>query len=117
MSFLASTTLAILCIIYAWFQNAIPSFADHPLDLYVKKFLCRSILRRDFRDTPARAEVVDAIEAFLLALSDQQLLTSLAILSAAYLKADITEYTFRVASALASLASAVHLATLLVLKR
>ena len=56
------------------------------------------------------------VEAFILTLSDQQLVTGLAILIAGYVKCDISVYSFRNVSAIAWFSCTTHLATLTVLK-
>ncbi|KAF2087990.1 hypothetical protein K490DRAFT_56555 [Saccharata proteae CBS 121410] len=65
-----------------------------------------------------RALRTDAITRFVLALSDQQLVTGLAILIAALVKrCSITTYSFTIAFALAWFSSVTHLATLVILQK
>lgn len=57
-----------------------------------------------------------ALERFILALSDQQLVTGIAIMATIYMKAcDISIYSFQMAAALAWFSSTTHLATLIIL--
>ena len=59
----------------------------------------------------------EAFEGFVLALSDQQLITGLALLIAAFSKCDISINSFTTATALSWFSCTTHLATLTVLKR
>jgi hypothetical protein len=117
ISFLVSAVLVFICIIVGWVQNAIPGLQKHPVDFLVKDTVCRRILKRKYNDTPASERSQEAFESFILAFSDQQLVTGLALLLSAYFKGDITVYSFQVASSLAWFSSTIHLATLVVLKR
>jgi hypothetical protein len=58
-----------------------------------------------------------AVEGVILALSDQQLITGLAMLIAGFVKCDISVYLFNNVFALAWFSCTTHLATLTVLKR
>jgi hypothetical protein len=58
-----------------------------------------------------------AFETFILTLSDQQLVTGLAILIAGFLKCDISIYLFNNVWAFAWFSCTTHLATLTVLRR
>jgi hypothetical protein len=117
ISFLVSAAIVFICIIVGWVKNAIPGLRKHPVDFLVKDKLCRSILKRKYSDTLASERSQEAFESFILAFSDQQLVTGLALLVSAYFKGDITVYSFQVASALAWFSSTIHLATLVVLKK
>ncbi|KAF2691577.1 hypothetical protein K458DRAFT_398025 [Lentithecium fluviatile CBS 122367] len=117
ISFLASAAISFVAILVGYFQNTLPGFPKHPMDSALKGRVCRLILRRKYDDTLASEEAQEAFQNFILALSDQQLVTGLAVLVSAYLKADITLYSFQVVSALAWFSSVIHLATLVVLKK
>jgi hypothetical protein len=58
----------------------------------------------------------ETFQAVIMAFSDQQLVTGLALLIATYIKGDVTVYTFQVASTVAWFSTTTHLATLVVLK-
>jgi len=116
ISFLASVAITLTCILIAWFQNAIRDLPGHPVDLLTKDKLCRLILKRKYNTALSSKRLREAFENLILAFSDQQLVTGLAILIAAYCKGDITIYSFQVASALAWFSSTIHLATLVVLR-
>jgi hypothetical protein len=64
-----------------------------------------------------KAPLKRAIEVFILALSDQQLVTGLAILIAGFVKCDISIYLFSNVFAIAWFSCMTHLATLTVLRR
>lgn len=64
-----------------------------------------------------RERIKNAIEAFIVALSDQQLVTGLAILIAGFVKCDISNYLFSNVWAIAWFSCMTHLATLMVLRR
>ena len=64
-----------------------------------------------------KAKRIKAVEGVILALSDQQLVTGLAILIAGFVKCDISIYLFNNVFALAWFSCTTHLATLTVLKR
>jgi hypothetical protein len=116
ISFLVSAAITFLSIVIAWFQNAIPGLAMHPVDHIIKTVCCRFVGRK-YNDTTASIKTQKAFEQFILAFSDQQLVTGLAILISAHFKGDITVYSFQVASALGWFSTTIHLATLVVLKQ
>ena len=73
--------------------------------------------RRPINDTLARKRGADGLENFVLALSDQQLVTGLAVLFAGYSKiCSMSIYYFNIIASLAWFSSATHLATLGVLR-
>lgn len=69
------------------------------------------------RDDKARRRRVKGLEKFILALSDQQLITGLGIFIAAYhMRCSMSFYHFKIVSTLAWFSSTTHLSTLSVLR-
>jgi hypothetical protein len=100
-------------ILVAYFGGYVPGIDPNDID--------HILLRKDRGevndDSPKIAKRKDAFEKFILALSDQQLVTGLAILIVGFVKCDISVYSFENVSALAWFSCTTHLATLTVLKR
>ncbi|KAJ3483724.1 hypothetical protein NLG97_g7236 [Lecanicillium saksenae] len=100
VSFLASASIMFAYILYGWFKNCIRTSSENQADLRIKQSLC-ALFRRKYNNVPASAKARADFEAIILAFSDQQLVTGLAILISIWIKGDITTYTFRVATSLA----------------
>jgi hypothetical protein len=125
LSSLFSAFLTFVYILYGWFNNYIRGFPKQEADLLIKKGLysffsriccCCGCVGGTYQNNEASDKKKEDFEAIILAFSDQQLVTGLALLISIYIKGDITVYTFQVATSLAWFSSTIHLATLVVLK-
>jgi hypothetical protein len=110
ISSLLSAVATFIFILYGWFKKRIRGFPEHQADIHI-----RSVFRC-YKNSSASEKSLKDFETIILAFSDQQLITGLALLLSIYIKGDITVYTFEVATALAWFSSTIHLATLVVLK-
>ncbi|EKG20073.1 hypothetical protein MPH_02622 [Macrophomina phaseolina MS6] len=138
VSFIATAAFTLLSIVVGYLCEWLPGTDTNHVDQVViltvttcVKFCFRPSLTRlrKFRDrlsTPSirKSHYPDelakkwsaALERFILALSDQQLVTGIAIMATIYMKAcDISIYSFQMAAALAWFSSTTHLATLVIL--
>jgi hypothetical protein len=127
LSSLFSAFITFIYILYGWFDNRIRGFPKHKADLLIKNGLysffshiccCCGCAGGNLKypDRTASDKDQEDFEAVILAFSDQQLVTGLALLISIYIKGDITVYTSQVATSLAWFSSTIHLATLVVLK-
>jgi hypothetical protein len=125
LSSLFSALITFIYIVYGWFNNRIRGFPKHKADLHIKNGLydffsriccCCGCASSKYKNPRASDKAQEDFEAIVLAFSDQQLVTGLALLISIYIKGDITVYTFQVATSLAWFSSTIHLATLVVLK-
>jgi len=125
LSSLFSASITFVYIVYGWFNNRIRRLPQHKADLHIKNMLyaffsriccCCGCTGGKYKNIPACDKAQKDFEAIVLAFSDQQLVTGLALLISIYTKGDITVYTFQVAASLAWFSSTIHLATLVVLK-
>ena len=143
-SFFVSALLTILSIIYTYFSDSLPSWYLNEVDAAIlatyesswvsRKVAARSLsfwssiglilrrwLRRDDSESHGRPlnkeQRIQAVTRFVLALSDQQLVTGLAILIGAMAsRCTISTYELGVVVSLAWFSSTTHLATLDVLR-
>lgn len=125
LSSLFSACITFIYIIYGWFNNHIGGLREHKADLLIKNtlyaminriFRCCGSAHSKHKALAGSNKAQEDFKAIILAFSDQQLVTGLAILISIHIKSDITVYTFRVATSLAWFSSTIHLATLVVLK-
>jgi hypothetical protein len=99
-------------ILIAYFGGYLPGIEPNDVDL-----MLLHKARNELKDDPRKIKQrKDAVEKFILTLSDQQLVTGLAILIAGFVKCDISVYSFENISALAWFSCTTHLATLTILK-
>lgn len=112
-SFIASAAITILCILGAYFFDT--------FDLKLPTNAADDAIRTRVGSTSKAAlkqRRSETLASFILAMSDQQLISGMAILIAIYAKTcEVSVYTFQVATALAWLSWTTHLATLVVLDR
>ena len=134
LSFILTAIFTFGAIVLGYFTNSIPATTLNRIDRLIvtkaKALLSRigSSLRQEKRksvnnDADAKALKAlkkrrsEALEKFILTLSDQQLVTGLAILIAGYTRpCTISQYHFNIIAALAWFSSTTHLATLAVLR-
>jgi hypothetical protein len=114
-AFLATAIMTIIGICVGYFRNCLPGIEHTEIDhLLVTRF--RRILR--LKKTPAELAAIKVryegpTERFLLSLADQQLVTSLAIILAAFIAwRRISLYSFNMAFSMAIASLVTHLATL-----
>lgn len=112
-SFIASAAITILCILGAYFFDT--------FDLKLPTNAADDAIRTRVGSTSKAAlkqKRSEILASFILAMSDQQLISGMAILIVMYAKTcQISVYTFQVATALAWLSWTTHLATLVILDR
>lgn len=132
VSFIATALLTFGAIINGYLSDSLPDTTLNRLDRFVLGKLaqtCRTPWQRikvalgqahfTQRQPPdptavrtARKRRQDALRRFVLALSDQQLVTGLAILIAGYIKrCSMSQYHFNIVKALAWFSSTIHLST------
>lgn len=129
VSFLLSASLVLAAVIVGFFAHALRPTILNELDHFALarvlnglKTLCSCVpgLASRLFETSTAHNVSEArrrrrrgLERFLLGLSDQQLVTGLAVLTTGYMqRCSMTIYHFQIVAALAWFSSAVHLATL-----
>ncbi len=113
---MVSSLLAFVSVVVGYFTMSTPTYLLNDVDVMLIGRV-RAILRlkkavnsMDDASDPLR---VDGLQSFMLAMSDQQLVSGIALLIAGYAKhSDITTYSMDVIAALAFLSSSVHLSTL-----
>ncbi|KAF2135197.1 uncharacterized protein K452DRAFT_363295 [Aplosporella prunicola CBS 121167] len=125
-SFIASSAITIICILIAYFNRSIdldlsPNAADNLIIDFLHNPTQKDGTQEDSKKSSKALDnnkSSEAFESFILAMSDQQLVSQLAILIVVWLKfCDISVYTFEVATALAWLSWTTHLATLSTIHR
>ena len=129
MSFLASAVLTFIAIVVGYLSNSLPDTSLVQLDRaciigfssirwrpWVKDDSTGDVSRRSMtRD--ARERRSKGLEKFILALSDQQLVTGLAVLIAGFVSpCSMSMYHFNIVAALGWFSSTTHLSTLAVLR-
>jgi hypothetical protein len=112
-AFLATSVATFATILIAYFGGYLPGIDPNDVD-YILLGKCRGEL---INDSPKVKKRKEAVEEFIVTLSDQQLVTGLAILIAGFVKCDISVYSFENVSAIAWFSCTTHLATLTILKR
>lgn len=94
---------------------------DHIVVDALRKLLCRPTLQGSTDSEQASEEKkrrIEGLERFVLALSDQQLVTGIAILIAGYISpCSMDSYHFQIVASLAWFSSTTHLSTLVLLRR
>lgn len=129
ISFLLSATLVLIAVIVGYLSRNLPPTSLNELDHFAIarilsgfRTLCSCVpgLAPRLSEASTARNVSEAkqrrrkgLERFLLGLSDQQLVTGLAVMTAGYVqRCPMTIYHFNIVGALAWFSSAVHLATL-----
>lgn len=128
ISFMLTALLTFCATLVGYISDSIPNTTLNRIDYLVvrrvRKLMLLSPLRddlpqedRDRRDTEAYRQAkcrrISTLERFVLALSDQQLVTGIAILIAGYVKpCSMDWYHFQIVAALAWFSSTTHLSTL-----
>ncbi|KAI9880073.1 MAG: hypothetical protein M1830_005605 [Pleopsidium flavum] len=136
-SFIATALLTFGAIVHGYLSDSLPETTLNRLDRCVLEHLAQTCRRpwqkiqvalgrtslaecqaTDSTAVPkARNQRQDALRRFVLALSDQQLVTGLAMLIAGYTKrCSMSLYHFNIVTALAWFSSTIHLSTLTVLR-
>ena len=115
---LLTAIITIFAIIAGYLTDSLPEGSTNRADeLFIsspRAFLLKST-KLSTSDPSKRRR---ALERFILALSDQQLVTGLSVLLAGYIKhCDISVYSFQITTALAWFSCTTHLATLTVLRQ
>ncbi|KAF1999214.1 hypothetical protein P154DRAFT_577151 [Amniculicola lignicola CBS 123094] len=109
VSILASAFFTLAAIVFGYFKRILPGVSLGRAD---------EVFLSDIHRTKAQQDrLEDALEKFVLSLSDQQLVTGLAILIAGFQKCDISSYSQSTVAALAWFSCTTHLATIAVLQR
>jgi len=117
----ATSLLTTGAILFGYFAKALPGTYTNELDdLFVGKV--KALFRKRWsRGDPEKNEknekLEEALEKFILTLSDQQLVTGLALLITGFQKCDISVYSFTVVTGLTWFSCTTHLSTLLLLQR
>lgn len=123
MAFLTTALITFAAILVGYVAKCLPGVSTNDLDEhYVNK------VQKLFglQPTPDSNDEVrlktkhkreEALERFVLTLSDQQLVTGLSVLIAAFVKCDISVYSFGIVTAVGWFSCMTHLSTLIVLKR
>ncbi len=121
-SFLATACMAFMVIIVGYITDALPDERLNRVDrLVIQKIQAllrlRAISHPPFDPVEKRRKEIrkESLQRFVLTLSDQQLVTGLAICVAGWAKCDISTYSFSIVSALAWFSCTTHLSTLTVL--
>jgi hypothetical protein len=136
VSFLATAALTIIAVLLAYFQDCLPedlqqNGVDQLVRTVASRFVPRSrhravaegAIHDDVSESPRemdkktkKSKRREGYQDFILVLSDQQLVTGLAILIAGFMICDISLYSFTIVSAVAWFSSTTHLSSLAVLK-
>lgn len=119
---MATSLLTTGAILFGYFAKSLPGTYTNELDdLFVGMvkalFRKRRSSHRDLEKNEKNEKLEEALEKFILALSDQQLVTGLALLITGFQKCDISVYSFTVVTGLAWFSCTTHLSTLLLLQR
>jgi hypothetical protein len=116
-SFISTSILTLAAIILGYLLGAIPDERFNRLDNVVVAALRRLVhIKGELSEPNARARQ-KALERFILGLSDQQLVTGIAILVTGYAQTcTIDGYHFMILVAMAWFSSTTHLSTLVVLR-
>ena len=127
-AFIATALTALFALIFGLATHSIPLDLTNNVDDCVRVLL-RSVfirIRKAFHIPPLsrtededfRHRRIEVLEAFMVSVSDQILISEIAVLVAGFSRrTDLSVYSANVITALALLASSVHLATLPVIKR
>ena len=120
-----ASTVTFLAIVAGWLTDSIPKESlngvDHFMIQQTRKFLHLPAIVTDSSSKSyleSKHIRTEALERFVLSLSDQQLVTGIAILIAGYVNpCSMDYYHFGIVAALAWFSSTTHLSTLAVLRR
>ncbi|KAL8670231.1 MAG: hypothetical protein Q9168_005219 [Polycauliona sp. 1 TL-2023] len=128
VAFALSAVFALLAMLYGYFTDSFPENTLTEFDflylvvplrrqavaaIHVRRSSAKAQCGEKIDDYAARAKRLRALERFILTLSDQQLVTGLAILIAGYMETcSLPLYYFNIVASLAWFSSATHLATL-----
>ncbi|KAF2006511.1 hypothetical protein P154DRAFT_404433, partial [Amniculicola lignicola CBS 123094] len=123
ISFLLSAAVTCFAIFWGYVSDSLPNYVLTSVDRAVILRYQRSFLASKVFPVAAtgscmsREERVEALARFLLALSDQQLITGIAVIVAAFAnRCSITLLEFRIVGSFAWFSATTHLATLEVLR-
>ena len=119
IAFLVTAAVTFCTVIFAYFTDSIPQSALNIVDdWFIDRFcLFLRLKRREHIPKDVKYGWRRVMEKFTLALSDQQLVTGLAVLIAGFYKrCTMSAYHFGIVISLAWLSSTVHLSTLVVLR-
>ncbi|KIX93601.1 uncharacterized protein Z520_10779 [Fonsecaea multimorphosa CBS 102226] len=117
VSFVLSSVISFASVVIGYFTLSLPRYLLNEADvLYIGAFRRLFMSRKrtiETVDDASDALRSDALISFMLSMSDQQLVSGVALLIAGFAKnTDITTYSMDVIAALAFQSSSVHLATL-----
>ena len=119
MSFIVSAVLTLFALIWGYLTYSLPKGLTNLADDQLVGALRQLIGFRDNvdpNDQGARDRRIDTLRGIMLALSDQQLITGVAMLIASFARyQDITVYSMNIVQVLAYFSSTVHLGTIPVL--
>lgn len=122
VAFVVTSLTAFICAIIGYFSLSIPAYLLNDVDV-----LIIDIGRTSLRKAAKRLKTVrdvsniarsEALQTFMISLSDQQIVTSIALLIAGYARpSSTTVYSMDVITALVLLSSSVYLETLPLVRR
>ena len=128
-SFIGTAAITFLAIVVGYFTRSLPETLFNRVDFLIlehaesafigwgKRYPALGSAAVQAGDTNARKNRRDALRAFILSLSDQQLVTGLAVMIAGFSKyCSISTYHFNIVASLAWFSSTTHLSTLAVLR-
>ncbi|OCK73709.1 hypothetical protein K432DRAFT_312208 [Lepidopterella palustris CBS 459.81] len=115
VSFFVTAILVFVAILIGYFKRSLPGIHTNEVDDYIFRLL--KLRNIDNSRAVILEKRKESFRSFILSLSDQQLVTGLAILVTGFSKCDISIYSFNVVSAIAWFSCTTHLATLTVLRR
>ena len=108
-------------VVFGYLCGSLPGVELNPIDFAfvnsVRRIFRLSSLKRPETQQIATKDNHKVLESFVLALSDQQLVTGLAVLLAGFSRCDISLYSFSMVFNMAWFACTTHLYSLTVLKR
>lgn len=123
VAFLATALLTFAAILVGYVAKCLPGVPTNDLDQHyvnkLQKFFGHQPPENSHDEPSLKTQHMreEALERFVLALSDQQLVTGLAVLISGFVKCDISLYSFRMVASVAWFSCTTHLSTLIVLKR
>jgi hypothetical protein len=123
VAFLATALITFAAILIGYVAKCLPGVPTNDLDQYYVNKIQEIFGHQPTDDANDDLRLKtkhmreEVLERFILALSDQQLVTGLAVLIAAFLKCDISVYSFGIVTSVAWFSCTTHLSTLIVLKR
>lgn len=118
ISFAFTAVLSLVCVTAAFFNNGIQPSAYALLDEIIVSRVQALFKRREVRKTIADDDALSPYQAFLLAMSDQALLTGIGSLIALYAQMcnGLSLFSFQVGVSLAQFCAGIHFNTLTALR-